>query len=155
MSHLISPNQVSFVPSRHISDNIMITQEMLHNCKNFTGKKGFMIWKVDLSKAYDKLSWSFIEKIIYEIQLPADLVKIIMSCVTSTSFQVVGNDDLSESFSAERGIREGVPLSPYLFVLCMEKLSHLISSAVEIKQWKPFQPSQSGLAIYFPLIFCR
>lgn len=53
---LISPNQVSFVPGRHISDNIIIAQEMLHKCKNFTGKKGFMIWKVDLSKAYDKLS---------------------------------------------------------------------------------------------------
>lgn len=125
----------------------MIGHEMLHKCRNSKGKQGFMVWKVDLCKAYDKISWCFIEEVLYEIQLPTALVKLIMSCVTSTSFQIVVNGDLSESFSAHRGIRQGDPLSPYIFVLCMEKLSHLISSAVEVKQWKPFRASQSGPAI--------
>lgn len=131
----------------------MNAQEMLHKCKNSTRKKGFMIWKVDLSKAYDKLSWSFIEKVLYEIQLPDIMIKLIMSYVTSTSFQVILNSDLSDSFSTHRGIRQGDPLSPYLFVLCMEKLSHLICSAVEIKNQKPFRASQSGPLISH-LFFC-
>lgn len=147
LGDLVSPNQVSYVPGRQISDNIMLAQELLHKCKRSKGNKGFMIWKVDLSKAYDKLSWTFIEQVLYELKLPENLIKLIMSCVTSTSFQVMLNGDLSDSFMAKRGIRQGDPLSPYLFVLCMEKLSHLICSAVDVKKWKPFCASQSGPAV--------
>ncbi|XP_061993910.1 uncharacterized protein LOC133711840 [Rosa rugosa] len=140
----ISPNQVSFVPGRHISDNVMVTQEILHKCRYAKGKKGFLVWKIDLSKAYDKLNWNFINQVLYELQIPDQLTKLIMHCITSPSFQVILNGDLSDKFSAGRGVRQGDPLSPYIFVLCMEKLSHLIHSATEVGQWKPIQSSQSG-----------
>ncbi|KAL6138042.1 hypothetical protein ACLB2K_063330 [Fragaria x ananassa] len=140
----ISPNQVSFVPGRHISDNIMIAQELLHKCKNSKGVKGFMAWKVDLSKAYDKLNWNFIEQVLNEVKLPTNFVKIIMSCVSTASYQIIVNGELSNSFSGSRGIRQGDPLSPYLFVLCMEKLSHSIQNAVEMGHWKPIQSSYSS-----------
>ncbi|KAL6208769.1 hypothetical protein ACLB2K_019714 [Fragaria x ananassa] len=140
----ISPNQVSFVPGRHISDNIMIAQELLHKCKNSKGKKGFMAWKIDLSKAYDKLSWKFIEQVLGEVKIPANFVKLIMSCISTASYQIIVNGELSQSFTGSRGIRQGDPLSPYLFVLCMEKLSHIIQSAVDMGYWKPFRASQSG-----------
>ncbi|XP_050373202.1 uncharacterized protein LOC126790878 [Argentina anserina] len=125
----ISPNHASFVTRRQISDNIMIAQEILHKCKTSQGKKGFMAWKVDISKGYDKISWSFIEQVLYEVKIPTNLVKIIMSCVTTASYQVIINGELSDSFIGSRGIRNGDPLSPHLFVLCMEKLSHVIHSA--------------------------
>ncbi|PRQ37815.1 putative RNA-directed DNA polymerase [Rosa chinensis] len=67
-----------------------------------------------------------------------------MSSVSSTSFQVCLNGELSNEFKASRGIRQGDPLSPYLFVLCMEKLSHLIKSAVEDGLWKPVRASGSS-----------
>ncbi|KAL6199614.1 hypothetical protein ACLB2K_029398 [Fragaria x ananassa] len=140
----ISPNQVSFVPGRHISDNIMIAQELLHKCKNSKGVKGFMAWKVDLSKAYDKLNWNFIEQVLNEVKLPTNFVKIIMSSVSTASYQIIVNGELSNSFSGSRGIRQGDPLSPYLFILCMEKLSHSIQNAVEMGHWKPIQSSHSG-----------
>ncbi|KAL6125591.1 hypothetical protein ACLB2K_073647 [Fragaria x ananassa] len=140
----ISPNQVSFVPGKQISDNIMIAQEILHKCKNAKGTKGFMAWKVDLSKAYDRLNWNFIEQVLYEVKIPIQLVKLIMSCVSTASYQIVLNGELSESFTGSKGIRQGDPLSPYLFVLCMEKLSHTIQHAIEMNYWKPIQSSQSG-----------
>lgn len=71
-----------------------------------------MIWKVDLSKAYDKLSWTFIEQVFCELQLPENLIKFILSCVTSTSFQLILNGDVSKSFMAKRGIRQGNPIFP-------------------------------------------
>lgn len=82
------------------------------------------------------------------MQIPFLLVKLIMHCISSTSFQVILNGDLSEKFSAGRGVRQCDPLSPYLFILCIEKLSHLIQADVEIGQWKPIKSSQNG-----PLIF--
>ncbi|PRQ51761.1 putative RNA-directed DNA polymerase [Rosa chinensis] len=126
----------------------MVTQEILHKCRLAKGAKGFMAWKIDLSKAYDKLNWQFIEQVLYEIQLPPMLIKLNMSCVTTVSYQIIVNGELSNHFSAGRGIRQCDPLSPYLFVLCMEKLSHQINSAVDFGQWKPIASSQSGPSVF-------
>ncbi|KAM5551745.1 hypothetical protein ABKV19_026542, partial [Rosa sericea] len=106
--------------------------------------QGFMAWKIVLSKVYDRLNWGFIETVLVEAQFPTSIVKLIMDCVSTTSFQVCLNGELTETFRASRGIRQGDPLSPYLFVLCMEKLSHLINSTVEVGQWKPVRASGSG-----------
>lgn len=100
--------------------------------------------KFDLSKAYDKLNWCFIEQVLWELMIPPLLAKLIMSCVTSASFQVIFNGDLSNKFSSGSGIRQGDPISPYIFVLCMEKLSHIIQSAIDVGQWKPIRSSQVG-----------
>lgn len=94
-------------------------------------------------RAYDKLNWCFIEQVLGELGLPFLLSKLIMSCICSTSFQVILNGDLSENFPRGSGIRQGDPLSPYIFVLCMEKLSHLFQSAIEIGDWKPICSSQN------------
>lgn len=89
MQDLISPNQVSYVTGRNISDNIMIAQEMLFKFKKSIGKTGFFAWKIDLSKAYDRFNWNFIEMVLFEAHFPRPLVKLIMHCITSTSFKLV------------------------------------------------------------------
>lgn len=122
----------------------MIAQELLYKFRRSHGKKGFFAWKVDLAKAYDRLSWKFIEMVLHEAHFPHAIVKLIMHCITSTSFQICFNGELTSTFKAQRGIRQGDPLSPYIFVLCMEKLSHLIQYAVNSKHWKPVRASQSG-----------
>ncbi|XP_050386286.1 uncharacterized protein LOC126802674 [Argentina anserina] len=83
-------------------------------------------------------------QVLCEIKLPYMLIKLIMRCVFSTSFQICFNDDLIDGYKAQRRIRQGDPLSPYLFVLCIEKLSHLIKSAVDYGSWKAVKASQSG-----------
>lgn len=63
---LISPTQSSFIPGRSMMDNIIITQEVLHTLRSKKGKKGGLIFKIDLEKAYDKVSWKFLfDTLIY------------------------------------------------------------------------------------------
>lgn len=70
-----------------------------------------------------------------------------MSIVTSTSMRVCWNGELLETFVPTRGLRQGDPLSPYLFVLCMEVLHHRISYEVDTCQWKPIWMGRRGVAL--------
>ncbi|KAL5832772.1 hypothetical protein ACOSQ3_016446 [Xanthoceras sorbifolium] len=108
------------------------------------GKKGFIAWKIDLMKAYDKLQWGFIREVLTEIGIEGKMLELIMLCVISVEYKVVLNGELSEAFKPSCGIRQGDPLSPYIFVLCMEKLSHLIEQKVEEDMWKTIQISRGG-----------
>lgn len=139
----ISPLQVSFVPRCQIQDNIIIAHELIHTMNRMKGRRGFMTIKID-EKAYDRLSWSFIRSCLMGFDFPERLVNIIMACVTSSSFNVLWNRDKSEQFFPLKGIRQGDPLSSYLFVICMDKLSHLIVDAVDKKEWNPIRAGRHG-----------
>lgn len=65
------------------------------------------------------------------------LVNVIYTCLSTCSMSILWNGTPTESFQPTRGIRQGDPLSPYLFVLCMERLIHVIESAVAQRRWKP------------------
>ncbi|XP_058784072.1 uncharacterized protein LOC131658836 [Vicia villosa] len=104
-------------------------------------KKVFFAIKIDLAKAYDKLNREFIWRILVEIGLPKNM---IMHRVSNVETNVNSNGRRSAFFRPQRGIRQGDPISPYLFVLCMEKLSHLIEQAVNNNEWKPFRIGTHG-----------
>ena len=75
-----------------------------------------MAIKIDLEKAYDKLEWSFIQKRLMEINLPQELIELIMSCACSVSSSVLFNGGSLEPFFPSKGIRQGNPLFPFLFI---------------------------------------
>ena len=85
-----------------------------------------MAVKLDLEKAYDRLEWSFIYRVLQAFHFPPKIIKIIMSCITSIRTSILVNGGALESFEPSRGIRQGDPLSPYIFILCMEYLGHHI-----------------------------
>ena len=88
-----------------------------------------LILKLDLIKAFDRVNWSFIRLILIQIRVPLLGVNWIMGCLTSANFAVLINGTPSKFFSASRGIRQGCPLSPLLFILVIEGLGFLISDA--------------------------
>ena len=141
---LIGPRQTSFVPGRHITENIIIAQEVVHSMRQKMGKKGFMAIKGDMEKAYDRLSWNFNYETLTELALPLDLVRLIMECITSTSMNILWHGELTDDFFPSRGVRQGDPLSTYIFVLCIERLSHGIYHSIQQDHWKPIRLSRLG-----------
>ncbi|KAK3192936.1 hypothetical protein Dsin_024246 [Dipteronia sinensis] len=144
MPFLVCPNQVAFVPRRKIQDNIVITQEVFHKFRTMKGHRWYMTWKIDLAKAYNKLQWSFIKSVLVEIGIDKKLVELIMWCITSDQYQVILNDELKEPFRPIVALGKGT-LSPLTsFVLCMEKLSHLISHNLLQGTWKSVRIFRDG-----------
>ena len=98
MPNLIGPAQTSFVPGRHITDNIILAQEIIHSMRTKKGKKGLMAIKIDLSKAYDLLRWEFIQDTLFDAGLPSNLIATIMQCTTTSSMAVLWNGEITENF---------------------------------------------------------
>lgn len=100
-------------------------------------KKGMMVVKIDLDKAYDQLNWSFIELTLRVAQIPDSLDSTIMDCITSSEMAFLWNGSKTDTFKPTRGIRQGDLLSPYIFVIFMERLSQIIDYSVTQGDWKP------------------
>ncbi|GJR59309.1 hypothetical protein Tco_1501471 [Tanacetum coccineum] len=130
LKSLVSPNQSAFVPGRSISDNILLTQELMHNYHLDRGPPR-CAFKVDIQKAYDTVDWSFLKEVLLGFGFHVRLVGWIMECVTTTSFSISINGSLHGYFKGKRGLRQGDPLSPYLFTLVMEILTLMISRRVK------------------------
>lgn len=143
---LISPLQTAFVPGRMGLDNMIITQEIIHSMSLKKGKVGCMAIKINLEKAYDRLEWHFLRDVLNLFRLPRCLMDLIMSCVSSSSISVLFNGGKLEPFLPSRGIRQGDPLSPYLFIMCMEVLGFFINGKCEEKLWDPVKASRNGPA---------
>ena len=110
------------------------------------GRRGYMALKIDLEKAYDKLEWSFIKDMLIRFYLPRKLIDLIMSCISSVSTSLLFNGGALEPFLPTRGIRQGDPLSPYIFIMCMDYLGKLIQERCEDKSWIPVKASRRGPA---------
>lgn len=112
LGNLISLMQTTFMPSRRGTDNAIIVQELIHTINKARGREGYMAIKIDLEKAYDKLEWCFIRERLNHINMPNELIEIIMSYVSSVSTSILFNGGTLDPIHPSRGIRQGDPLSP-------------------------------------------
>lgn len=132
LTTLISPQQSAFVAGRAISDNVIITHEVLHYLRTSKAKKYCsMAIKTDMSKVYDMIEWDFLDQVLKCFGFHEIWRSWICQCVQSVSYSFLINGEPRERVVAKRGLRQVDPLSPYLFILCSEVLSRLCRQAQE------------------------
>ncbi|XP_058741550.1 uncharacterized protein LOC131613927 [Vicia villosa] len=127
----VSEEQSAFVEGRSILNNAMIATEIIHTLKRRTkGNKAHLALKIDISKAYDRVDWGFLRGMLSYMGFADKWIHWMMMCVTSIHYSVLVNSDVIGPIELGRGLRQGDPLSPYLFILISEGLSTLIKGSV-------------------------
>ncbi|KAG7593824.1 Zinc finger CCHC-type [Arabidopsis thaliana x Arabidopsis arenosa] len=126
----IAPNQSAFVKDRLLMENLLLATEIIKDYhKESVSPRCAM--KIDISKAFDSVQWSFLLNTLRALDFPEQYVKWIKTCISTASFSVQVNGELAGYFGSERGLRQGCSLSPYLFVICMNVLSQKLDKAAK------------------------
>ena len=137
---LILHVQARYVEGRQILDNIIQDHGIIHTLKS--QRKGGMIIQLDLAKAYAKIRWNYMENTLEAFGFDQHWIKWIINLVSTTIFSLLVNWAPTKPFYTSRAIRQGDPLSSFIFILIMEGLSRSIKNTTgegEIKGLKLFQ----------------
>lgn len=125
LDKVVSHFQSAFVEGIFISDNYIISHEILHSFKKKRKNKKLAL-KLDIFKAYDRVKWNFVTGTLKVLGFMKTLLaRIAIECISSLSFIILLNESPFNNFNPSRGSRQGNPLSPYLFIIGMEILSQL------------------------------
>ena len=128
---IIHHNQSGYIPGRNIGENIRSILDIMSftRAKNLPG----LLLFIDFEKAFDSLEWYFLKKCLELFNFGPDLIRWVNTFYKNVKSCIINNGLCSHYFNVERGVRQGDPLSPYLFVICVEILAIAVRNDVNIK----------------------
>ncbi|XP_058751483.1 uncharacterized protein LOC131624543 [Vicia villosa] len=136
LNSIISPCQSAFVPGRQLLDGVVVANEVVDYARK--EYKNCVLFKVDFEKAYDKVSWSFLRFMLKRMGFGEKWMKWMELLVFNSNMSVLANGSPTKEFKVSRGLRQGDPLSPFLFVLVAEGLTGLVRKSIEVGEFQSF-----------------
>jgi hypothetical protein len=134
MDSIISPTQSAFIKGRNLVDGVLVVNEVVDWVKK--SKKECLIFKVDFEKAYDSVDWGFLEYMLRRFGFEDKWIDWIRVCVFAGNLSVLVNGSPTEEINIQRGLKQGDPLAPFLFLIVAEGFSGVMRKAVEVGSFK-------------------
>jgi hypothetical protein len=145
MDHLVAPTQSAFLKGRQLVDGVVVVNEVVDLAKKIG--QSCLIFKVDFEKAYDSVEWSFLDYMLGRFGFCAKWREWIRACVFSGNMSVLVNGSSSDEINIQRGLKQGDPLAPFLFLLVAEGLGGLMKKAGDLNKFRGFQIGSSGMTV--------
>ncbi|XP_060170581.1 uncharacterized protein LOC132601517 [Lycium barbarum] len=130
LPNIISHNQTGFVKGRSIAENILLAQEIIRDI-NLRAKHTNVVIKLDMAKAYDRLSWIFLTKVLRQFGFGEVLIDLVWRLLSNNWYSVLINGQSHGFFRSSRGVKKGDPLSPTLFIIAAEVLTRSLNKLQE------------------------
>ncbi|CAJ2644149.1 unnamed protein product [Trifolium pratense] len=141
LGKLISGCQSAFLPGRQIMDGVVVLNELIDLAKR--RKDECMIFKVDFERAYDTVSWNYLQRMMKTMGFAEGWLKWMKACIFESSMSVLVNGSPTADFKVSKGLRQGDPLSPFLFLIAAEGLTGLVNKAVDIGRFHGFKVKEN------------
>ncbi|MCH80431.1 LINE-1 reverse transcriptase like [Trifolium medium] len=142
---VIAPNQSTFIKGRNLVDGVLVVNEMVELAKK--SKRECLIFKVDFEKAYNLVDWGFLEYMLQRCGFCEKWIGWIRVCVFAENLSVRVNGSTTSGINIQRGLKQGDPLAPFLFLLVVEDFSGVMRKAVELNAFKGFSIERDSMVI--------